>query len=78
MLLHDSVTDREAEARAFARSLGRKKWIVDLVNVFAADSDAGVLNENLDFRIHRVRQDADNARLANAARGMTTCSGGAL
>src|SRR5262245_8995015 len=61
VLLHDSITDRQAQPCTFTGSLCRKKWIIDLLYVFRADSCAGILHENFDLRIHRFRQ---NAKLA--------------
>src|SRR2546430_4671464 len=58
MLLYDSVADRQAEPRALACSLRRKEWVVDFLDVFAADAGACVLHDDFNFRVHRVRHDA--------------------
>src|SRR5215510_9680512 len=69
VLLDDSVADRQAEPRSLPGSLRRKKWIIDLLDIFWADSCAGILHENFDLRIHGVRQDAQLATLGHCISG---------
>src|SRR5271163_1528942 len=53
VFLDDAVSDRESKTGAATltfrrRCLGRKKWIVDAVNVFLRDARAGVGNADAD------------------------------
>ena len=54
MLLHDSIADGKAQTCAFAGGFRREERIVDLFDIFAADSDAGVLHDDFDLRIDRI------------------------
>src|SRR5438034_6444302 len=42
MLLNDTVSDRQAEARPFVRSLGGEKWIVNAMDMLRIDAVSAV------------------------------------
>ena len=55
MLLNDTVCDRQAEARPFARSLGGEERIVDAVDMLGIDAVSAVEHIDLHAAVVLVR-----------------------
>src|SRR5262249_50517585 len=62
MLLYDSITDRKPQTRSLAGGFGCEERVVNFLDVLAADSNASVLHQNLEFGVQGIRQ---NPQLAS-------------
>src|SRR5262249_40792087 len=56
VLLHDAIADRQAKTCALADCFRGEERIIDLLNMFSTNADAGVSNADFDFRVGRLRQ----------------------
>src|SRR5436309_12870525 len=63
MLLNDSIADGKSQSCAFPSGFCGEERIIDLLDIFRADADAGVLNNDFNLRVDGIREDPQFAAL---------------
>src|SRR6266704_3037633 len=72
-LVHDALTDGEAQARAFVRPLGGEEGVEDAVPDVARHAGPGILHDEPHPALARLRAHLDDGGLAAADRVLRVC-----